>query len=145
MYLHNIALIQNSLGTVLTRLQKFEDAEQMYLDALKIFKIFAKEDPKTYTYNVAEVQNNLGCLFLSIGNFEKAEHFLIKALKKDSMNSEILYSFACLESLRNNQEKALGLLTKLIKIDENYVERALQDKRFDNIKDLKEFKELVSK
>ena len=143
-YLYNVAIIQNSLGTIFTRLQKFEDAEQMYLDALKIFKIFAKEDPKTYNYNVTNVQNNLGNLFLSKRNLEKAEHYLNKALKKDSMNSEILYNFACLESLRNNPEKALELLTKVIKSDENYIERILQDNRFDNIKDLKEFKDLVS-
>ena len=144
-YLYNVALIQNSLGTVSTRLQKFEDAEKMYLDALKIFKIFAKEDSKTYNYNLADVQNNLGNLFLSKRNLENAEHYLNKALKKDSKNSEILYNFACLESLRNNPEKALELLTQVIKSDKNYIERVLQDKRFDNIKDLKEFKELVSK
>lgn len=144
-YAYNVALIQNSLGTVSTRLQKFEDAEQLYLGALKIFKIFAKTDPKTYNYNVTDVQNNLGYLFLSIGNYEKAEHYLNKALKKDSMNSDILYNFACLESLRNNPEKALELLKKVIKSDENYSERALQDKKFDNIKELKEFKDLTSK
>jgi tetratricopeptide (TPR) repeat protein len=144
-YAYNVALIQNSLGTVSTRLQKFEDAEQLYRGALKIFKIFAKTDPKTYNYNVTDVQNNLGYLFLSIGNYEKAEHYLNKALKKDSMNSDILYNFACLESLRNNPEKALELLKKVIKSDENYSERALQDKKFDNIKELKEFKDLTSK
>ena len=144
-YLYNLALIQNSLGTVSIRLQKFEYAEKYYLDALKIFKMFASEDPKTYNYNVADVQNNLGYLFLSIRNFEKADRYLNKALKKDSMNSEILYNYACLESLRNNQEKALEFLRKVIKNDENYIERALHDQKFDNIKDLKEFKELTSK
>ena len=144
-YLYNVAIIQNSLGTISTRLQKFEDAEQMYLDALKIFKIFAKEDPKTYNYNVTDVQNNLGYLFLNIRNFEKAVYHLNKALKKDPTNSEILYNFACLESLRNNQAKAFDLLKKVIEFDKAYIERALQDKKLDGIKDLKEFKELIGK
>ncbi|MBY8990392.1 MAG: tetratricopeptide repeat protein [Candidatus Lokiarchaeota archaeon] len=144
-YAYNVALIQNSLGTVSTRLQKFEDAERLYLGALKILKVYAKNDPKTYNYNVADVQNNLGYLFLSMGNFEKAESYLNKALKKDSTNSEILYNLACLESLRHNTEKALELLKKVIKSDENYIERILQDKKFNNLNVLKEFKELVRK
>ncbi|NVM37748.1 MAG: tetratricopeptide repeat protein [Candidatus Lokiarchaeota archaeon] len=142
-YLYNVAIIQNSLGTIYSRLQRFEQAEQKYLDALKIFKIFAKEDPKTYSYNVADVQNNLGNIFLNLRNLEKAEYYLNKAIKKDPTNSEIMYNIACLESLKNNQVKALELLTKAFEIDKNYIEKASVDKRFDNIKDLKEFKELI--
>ncbi len=142
-YLYNVAIIQNSLGTIYSRLQRFEQAEQKYLDALKIFKIFAKEDPKTYYYNVTDVQNNLGNLFLNLRNLEKAEHYLNKAFKKDPTNSEILYNIACLESLKNNQVKALELLIKALEIDESYIERASVDKRFENIRDLKEFKELI--
>ena len=143
-YMHNVAIIQNSLGTIYTRLQRFEEAEQIYLDALKIFKIFAKEDRKTYLYNVADVQNNLGNLFLILGNLEKAENSLKKAIKADPTNIDILYTIACLESLRNNQSKALELLSKAIELDKNYIERASSDERFDNIRDLKEFKELVN-
>ncbi len=142
-YLYNVAIIQNSLGTIYSRLQQFEKAEQKYLDALKIFKIFAKEDPKTYSYNVADVQNNLGNIFLNLRNLEKAEYYLNKAFKKDPTNSEIMYNIACLESLKNNQEKALELLMKALEIDKNYIERASVDKRFENIRDLKEFKELI--
>ena len=142
-YFHNVAIIHNCLGNVYVRLQKFDEAEQMYLEALKIFKIFAKETPKIYLSNVADVQNNLGDLFILLRNLEKAEYHLNKALKADPINSEILYNIACLESLRNNQVKALELLTKLIEFDKEYIERALLDERFDNIRDLKEFKELI--
>ncbi len=142
-YLYNVAIIQNSLGTLYSRLQRFEQAEQKYLDALKIFKFFAKEDPKTYSYNVADVQNSLGNIFLNLRNLEKAEYYLNKAFKKDPTNSEIMYNIACLESLKNNQVKALELLIKALEIDENYIERASVDKRFENIRDLKEFKELI--
>ncbi len=142
-YLYNVAIIQNSLGTIYTRLPKFEEAEKMYVDALKIFKIFAKEDPKTYKFNVIDVQNNLGYLFLNIRNFERAEYYLNKALKKDPANSEILYNIASLESLRNNHAMALEILAKIIALDKNYIERALQDTKFDGLKELKEFKELT--
>jgi len=142
-YFHNVAIINNCLGNVYVKLQKFEEAQTMYLDALKIFKIFAKEDPKTYLYNVTDVQNNLGNLFMILKNLEKAGYYLVKAFKKDPTNVEILYNTACLESLRNNQVKALELLTKVIELDKNCIERALKDKRLDNIRNLKEFKDLI--
>ncbi len=142
-YFYNVAIINNCLGNVYVKLQKFEEAQTMYLDALKIFKIFAKEDPKTYLYNVADVQNNLGNIFMILKNLEKAEQYLNKAFKKDPTNLDILYNIACLESLRNNQGKALELLMKVVELDKNYIERVLSDDRFDNIKDSKEFKELI--
>jgi len=144
-YMQNIAFIQNSLGIIYTKLQKFGDAEQMYIDALKIFKTFEKEDPKTFIYNVADVQNNLGNLFLTQSNLEQAENYFNKAIKKDPTNTNILYNLACLESLKNNQTKALDLLKKVIEIDKEYIEIAQSDKRFDNLKDLSEFKELIGK
>jgi tetratricopeptide (TPR) repeat protein len=142
-YMHNIAIIQNSLGTIYTRLQKFEEAEQMYLDALKIFKKYAEQDRKTYILNVADVQNNLGNLFLTQRNLEQAEYYLNKVIKKDPTNINALYNIACLESLKNNQVKALEILKKVIEIDKEYIERAQSDDRFDNIRDLIEFKELI--
>jgi len=144
-YMHNVFIIQNSLGTIYSKLQKFGDAEKIYINALKILKILAKDDPKTYTYNVADVQNNLGNLFLTQINLEQAEYYLNKAIKTDPTNSNILYNLACLESLKNNQTKALDLLKKVIEIDKEYIEIALSDKKFDNIRDLSEFKELIGK
>lgn len=144
-YLHNIAIIQNSLGTIYTKLENFEEAENLLLEALKNFKIFAKKDPKTYKYNVADVQNNLGQLFLTQRDLEKAEHYLTKALKKDPSNINVLYNIASLESLKNNQTKALELLKTLIEIDKDLTERLLSDETFDNIKDLDEFKELIER
>jgi tetratricopeptide (TPR) repeat protein len=117
----------------------------MFLEALKILKTFAKKDPKIYSYNVGVVQNDLGNLFLIVRNLDKAELYLNKAIKKDPANVEISYNLACLESLRNNHAKALELLAKIIKFDKNYIDRVVSDDRFDNIKELKEFKELTIK
>ncbi|MCK4480386.1 MAG: tetratricopeptide repeat protein, partial [Candidatus Lokiarchaeota archaeon] len=96
----------------------------------------------TYSFNVADVQNNLGNLFLIIRNLEKAQRYLNKAFKIDPTNIETLYNIACLESLKNNQVKALELLTKVIEFDKRYLERAMMDDRFDDIRDSNEFKEL---
>jgi len=141
--MHNVALIQNSLGSIYSKLQKFDEAEQYYLKALKIFKLYASRDPKTYSYNVADVQNNLGNLFLILRNLDRADSYLNKAIKEDPANLDIIYNLACLESLRENHMKALELLTKVIKFDESYIERALEDKKLDNIRNLKGFKELI--
>jgi tetratricopeptide (TPR) repeat protein len=142
-YIFNMALIQNSLGIIYTQLQNYKMAEQIYLKALKSIKIYEKENPKTYRYNVADVQNNLGNLFLIQRNFKQAEYYFNKAIKRDRTNTNILYNLACLESLKNDQTKALELLKIIIKIDKDYIEKALSDERFDNIRDLKEFKELM--
>ena len=115
----------------------------MFLDALKIFKTYAKNDPKTYLYNVADIQNDLGYLYLILGDLEKAEEILNKASKNDPASIDSLYNFACLESLRNNQEKALELLAKVVELDKDYIDKAKLDEKFDNIKALKEFKELI--
>jgi len=115
----------------------------MFIDALKIFKTYAKNDPKTYLYNVADIQNDLGNLFLILRDLEKAEEFLIKASKNDPASIDNLYNFACLESLRNNQAKALELLAKVIELDEEYIDKAKSDEKFENIKTLKEFIELI--
>jgi tetratricopeptide (TPR) repeat protein len=142
-YFHNVALIQNSLGNIYARLQKYEEAEKFYLEALQIFKVLAKKDHETYYYNLANVQNNLGNVYLNLNDLEKAENFLTKAFKKDPTNIEVLYNISCLESLRNNKIKALELLKNVLSKDKNYIERVKEDKKFDKIKDSKEFKELI--
>ncbi len=142
-YMYNIALIQNSLGSVNTKLQKFEQAEQYYIEALKTFELFASKDPESYSDNVVNVQNNLGNLFLISGDLDKAELYLDQAFKKDPANLDVLYNLACLEALRNNQIEALKLLKEVIKLDDAYIKKALEDKKLDNIRDLNEFKELI--
>ena len=141
-FLHNLALIQNSLGNVYIKLKKYQQAEQMYLESLKIFKILA-ESSKTYFYNIADIQNNLGNLFMLLNDLEKSEYYLNKAYKIDPTNRVIIYSMASLESIRNNQIKAIELLKKLIELDKEYIKRVTLDKNFENIRELKEFKELT--
>ena len=86
--------------------EKFTEAEQVYTDALKIFKKLADENSKSYLFDVANIQINLGNLYLIMRNLEKADNILKKAIKIDPANVEILYNIACLESLRDNQAKA---------------------------------------
>ncbi|MFW9942076.1 MAG: tetratricopeptide repeat protein [Candidatus Thorarchaeota archaeon] len=143
-YSYNVAIIMNCLGSVYIKLEKIKDAEPIFLGALKIFKVFASKDPKAYSHDVINVQNNLGTVYMLLDNIERAEYYLNKAFKRYPENIEILYNKACLESLKNNSQVALELLNKVIKEDKNFIERILIDKRFDNIRKLQEYKELVS-
>ncbi|MGB5912382.1 MAG: hypothetical protein WBH31_14410 [Promethearchaeia archaeon] len=50
---------------------------------------------------------------------------------------------ACIESLRDNKEKSLEYLIKAIDLDKKYIDSAKSDEDFDNIRDSKEFKDLI--
>jgi len=143
MYTIPVANLQNKIGNLYVNTQEYKNAELMYLDALEVYKKLAKKYPKIYLPHVAIIQNNLGNLFLLSNELEKAQGFLNDALESDPKNDDVLYSNACLESLRNNKAKALEFLTKAAELNEKVIEWALSDKKFDNIRDLKEFKELT--
>ncbi|GAH05970.1 unnamed protein product, partial [marine sediment metagenome] len=74
---------------------------------------------------------------------DKAESFYTKSMKSNPKNSDTHYNYACLQSLRNNQVKALELLTKAVELDKICIDWAKTDEKFDSIKDLEEFKELI--
>jgi len=143
MYSIPVANLQNKIGNLYVNIQDYENAEVMYLDALEVYKKLAKKYPKIYLPHVAIILNNLGNLFLLSNDLEKAQGFLNDALESDPKNDDVLYSNACLESLRNNKAKALEFLTKAIELNEKVSEWAASDEKFDNIRDLKEFKELT--
>ena len=64
-------------------------------------------------------------------------------MKSNPESGDTLYNYACLESIRNNQGKAMELLTQAIEKDKIYIDWAKTDEKLDNIRDLEEFKELV--
>ncbi|MFX1478834.1 MAG: tetratricopeptide repeat protein [Promethearchaeota archaeon] len=143
MYLVPVANLQNKIGNLNVNTQDYEEAEPMYLDALEVYRKLAKRYPKIYLAHVAIIQNNLGNLYIHSRELDKAQEYLNAALKSDPNNDDVLYSHACLESLKNNKEKALEFLSKAIEVNKKVAEWALMDNYFENIKDLKEFKELT--
>ena len=144
MYLIPVANLQNKIGNFYVNTKDYEEAEPMYLESLEIYKELAKRYPKIYLPHVAIVQNNLGNLYLLSNDLEKAERFLDDALNADPNNDDVLYSQACLESLKNNKTKAIEFLKKAIELNEKLIEWAVLDEKFDNIRDLEEFKELTA-
>jgi len=92
---------------------------------------------------IAETQNNLGLLYADLKRFGEAEKYLSETLKLNSKDSKVWYIKACLESLRKNEEKSLEYLIKAIDLDKKYIKIAKSDEHFNNIRNLKEFKELI--
>jgi len=80
---------------------------------------------------------------MDMGRFEEAENCLNEVLKIDPNYRSAWYNKACIESLRNNQEKSIKLLKKAIDLDKKYRDMAKTDVDLNNIKDSKEFKELI--
>ena len=143
-YQIELAVLQNKLGNLYLNLKNYPKAEPYYLETLKEFNKRAKKNPKLYLFDLAVVQNNLGLLFMYLNKYDKAESFYTKSMKSNPKNSDTPYNYACLESLRNNQVKALELLTIAIELDKICISWAKTDEKFDSIKDLEEFKELIS-
>jgi len=120
-----------------------EASENQYKHMLKKYKELAEKSPKAYLPKVADTQSNIAILFMDMGRFEEAENCLNEVLKIDPNYRSAWYNKACIESLRNNQEKSIKLLKKAIDLDKKYRDMAKTDVDLNNIKDSKEFKELI--
>ena len=144
-YMDYIAEIKNNLGSLYKDLKRYRDAEKYLLASLRIRKELAEKTPEAYMDYVAETKNNLGLLYIELKRFGEAEKYLSETLKLDLNNSEAWYNKARLESLRNNKEKSFEFLKKAIELDKECIENAKSDESFNNIRNLKEFKELAYK
>ncbi|MHA2001214.1 MAG: tetratricopeptide repeat protein [Promethearchaeota archaeon] len=142
-YNADIATTQNNLGTLYWELKRFAEAESAYTEALEIGKELAVKNPEVYNASVADTQNNLGVLYIALEKYDNAMECLNKVLEIDPDYGGAWYNKACLESLRDNQEKAVEFLKKAIDLDKKYIGMAKTDEDFDNLKDLQEFKELI--
>ena len=74
------AKVQNNLGNFYSDLRKYDKAEKLYTDSLKIREKLAQENP-AYLGNLAGIQNNLGNFYSDLRKYDKAEKFYIDSLK----------------------------------------------------------------
>lgn len=138
-------MAQNNLGALYYDLKRFEEAETAYKKALQIRKELATKNPEPYLPKVADTQNNLAILYMDMGKLEEAEKCIIEVLKIKPKYRPAWYNRACIESLRNNQEKSIKFLKKALDLDKKYYDMAKTDEDLDNIRDTREFKELIYK
>ncbi len=85
-YAADVAGTLNNLGNLyndahLHGVQRFEEAEKAYREALEIFETLAREDPDVFTPQVAGTLNNVGAFYKDTQQFEKAEKVHKKALE----------------------------------------------------------------
>lgn len=112
-----IAVIQNSLGTVHCLANNFVNGERLYNSSLEIIEQLFKQSPDAYRENLAVAQNNLGNLYLNLHNYKTSEKYYKLALE----NREQLFKQnpgvyrECLATTQNN----LGVLYHTIRDYEN--------------------------
>jgi tetratricopeptide (TPR) repeat protein len=86
-----------------------------------------------------------GLAHSDLQEYRKALECYDRALALDEENSGAWYNKACLYALQNDKKKAITSLKKAIALDPSLKEEAKKDNDFDNIRNSKEFKELVEK
>lgn len=142
-YLPNVAMAQNNLGNFYVDLKRFEDAQKMFLESLKVYKSLIIPNLHVYLDDVAMTQNNLGILYYELKDFDRAERFFRDALEIDPNNCSVLFNVACIESLKNNTATSLLYLRKAIDIDPSLLNSIKEEEDFNNVRNTKEFKELL--
>jgi Flp pilus assembly protein TadD len=102
----NSPALYNLLGLSLQQLNKFQDAKESYIKAIKL-------NPK----NIAAL-NNLGTVYKMLEDFENAEKYYIKVLelKPDYINA--ISNYGNLKKEINDFDSAIDLYQKALKIDD---------------------------
>ena len=119
------------MGSCLFKMKNYREAVECYNKVLE----FNSEDKEALSHK--------GYCLYYLKRYDLAEQCFNKILKTDPNFSNAWYNKACLESIRNNQEKAIEFLEKAIELNDYFLDLARNDKDFANIRDSKEFKDLI--
>jgi len=113
--------------------------------AIEAYEKSVSIDPgDTIGNNYKKAYGKMGFLKMDLDDLDGGEEAFKMALKIDREYDMAWYNLACVESLRNNLDKAINNLKEAIKLDAEYWrDSAKTDSDFDNIKDSIEFKKLV--
>lgn len=83
--------------------------------------------------------------YLKINKYNSAISDFIKVVELEPGNTEVYYAIASTASLAHNKEYALRWLKKALEAGFNDYQRIATDSSLDNIRNSKEFKELMKK
>ena len=111
--------ISNLLAVILCELEDYESA-------LKVIK---------YNPSLNTAYLGLGQLYLIDKNLDEAERCLFRATNSSELYSKAYYSLAKLYSLKCEEDKVVSCLKLAIDNDSSFVEKALNEPIFSNIKD----------
>lgn len=129
----NVVNVHDALGVIFYNMGRFKDAIERFDKALEI-------DPE-----YIDAWGNKGASLVSLKKYDEAAECYDKSLEIDANFSRAWYNKACLESLRSNKEDSIKFLKKAISLEKTYNNDAKTDEDFDNIRNSKQFKELIEK
>ena len=112
-------------------------------DAIKIFTELFKSYPNMENSYRADIITELGIISKNKGDFNEAYYHFNKAIELNPKNYNSFYNIAKIESIQNHKEKALNYLEKTIRLHKKYIDLALSDDDFENIKNTVNFNNLT--
>jgi len=121
-------------------LGKYEDTKKKgeYNKALNNLDLAIKKDQ-----NDANLWDHRAFILIKVNDYDLAIKSCDKALEVDPNFYNAYYNKACSFSLKSDDLNAISNLEKAIKGDIKYIELAKTDSDFNNIRNMKEFKELL--
>lgn len=123
----------------------YNGAEKYYQKIIELTEKHSKGDPQVIKEVLYKTKSKLALMYLLESRPNEAiklfESFLnLGDYEEKSLNH---YNLACAYSIVNNKDKALKNLSKAIELDKKYLEGSKNDPDFNNIKDSKEFLDLI--
>jgi len=107
-------------------------------EAIECYKLGIKNNPKELYFYIT-----LSDLLFNVGNINEAMKCLKKTLELDPYEAGAFYNSACVYSFWGKTDEALANLKKAIQLAPRYKALAINDKDFDNIRNLNAFKTLT--
>ena len=131
----NKSIFYNLLALIYSKTNRFSEAEELYLDALRLSRNLAEKNPDVYLPDVARTCNNLAYLYDTINRKDEAERLYLEALQIDrklaEKNPEAYLSdvartcnnLAGLYDNINRKDKAERLYLEALQIRRNLAEK----------------------
>lgn len=138
--------------------RQFEDAKAMFESLLEKFPREAEIAARTQMYlqvcnqklaNSPSTPRNADDLYdrgvyaLNLGDFSQAKNFFEKALRIKPDEPHLLYSLAATHAQTGSHDQALDYLKRTIQIQPRYKTQALNDSDFTELRENKQFLELL--
>jgi tetratricopeptide (TPR) repeat protein len=123
----------NNIGAAYMNLEQNDSA-------FKYYKLAVKLDS---TYENASL--NLGLLYHSLRQYDSAIVYIQEAIRLDPTKGKNYFRLACSYALNNQPAQAISYLKQAFEKGYKNYDSLLTDPDVDNLKNLKEFKELLDK
>jgi protein O-mannosyl-transferase len=123
------ALATSNYGFLLTQKGKYNEAEEVLLNALKM----GTSDPRIFS--------NLCNFYLNVGSIEQAERFLLQGKSKYPNDANLLYESARVLALKGKNEEATQQLLALFSNGYAFPQRVKSDIAFEALVKKPKFKE----